>query len=228
MAGPRWNERTALGPAETRSRRPCWNRRRGLPCSNGCWVALNEEQGPGGGQQRVLRCHIWRERAAGEGAFGRSGGGAVSDDRMHGGRRVRARSSAPASCSMARAAAELDVPLHGARGGAPCISTSSSMAIDPQPRCLDLVPPAGDATPSLDPSQVRLPPPPPPRARPRLRRTAGQPPTARRSETGRFQFQILIFGRTCKVLKYVRTLLQKQIYTVATSLNSGRREYYLI
>jgi hypothetical protein len=121
----------------------------------------------------VLRHHTWRERAAGEGACGRSSGGAVSDDRMHGGRRVRARSSASASRSMARAAAELDVPLHGARGGAPCLSTSASMASDPRPRCLGLVPPAGDATPALDPSQVLLPRPPPPRAWPRLRRRQG-------------------------------------------------------
>jgi hypothetical protein len=122
---------------------------------------------------------------------------------------------------MMRAQAELNVPLHGASGGAPCLSMSISMASDPWPWCLlramRLPPRPGayaGATPASASSSCSV----------RLRRTAGQQRTAQRSETERFQFQFLIFGLTCKVLQFVGILLQTQIYTVAASLNSGRRE----
>jgi hypothetical protein len=77
----------------------------------------------------------------------------VSLDRMHRGRRVRVRISASASLSMVRAEAELNVPLHGACGGAPCLSMLISMASDPWPWCLPRamrLPRAGvDASPRL-------------------------------------------------------------------------------
>jgi hypothetical protein len=203
-----------------------------LEGENGPGAGRDEEQGPGGGRAGTGagvcragteagphwtrskglaaasngRFSVLRECAAGEGVFGRSGGGAVSDDRMHGGRRVRARSSASASCSMARAAAELDVPLHGAHDGAPCISKKLHGE-----RPAASVPGASRGRRDSLLDLLRL-------------QTAGQLPTAQRSETRRFQFQILFSGRTCKVLKSVRILLQKQICTMATSLNSGRRE----
>jgi hypothetical protein len=61
---PRWKPGTGAVPH--------WTRSRGLAAA-------------GNRGALVLRRLIWRERAAGEGACGRSGGGAVSDDRMQGG-----------------------------------------------------------------------------------------------------------------------------------------------
>jgi hypothetical protein len=96
---------------------------------------------------------------------GGSGSGAVSEERRNGWRPVRARSSAPASRSMARdPAAELDI-LHGARPPARCRSISSSMARDPRPR------PGASAGAIPDSTAAKNPP--LPRARPRLRWPAG-------------------------------------------------------
>jgi hypothetical protein len=102
----------------------------------------------------------WAALEQEKGHCGRSGG-AVSLDRMHRGRRVRARISASASLSMVRAEAELNVPLHGACGGAPCLSMLISMASDPWPWCLPramrLPPQPGafaDATPASASSSI--------------------------------------------------------------------------
>jgi hypothetical protein len=140
---------------------------------------------------------------------------------------VRARISALASLSMARAAAELDVPLHGARGGAPCLSMSISMArtrglgasVWCLPRAMRLPPRPGSFSGATPASAFCT-------CLARLRQTAGYWRTAQRLETGRFQFQFLISRLTCKVLQCVRTFLQKQICSVAASLNSGRREFF--
>jgi hypothetical protein len=147
-ATPAWAWRMKFS-SERRKRRA--HRCRSASSNSGSFV-LEREQVPGwitdedarnggsAGEGAAMAC------MACEGGCGRRGGGAVSEERKNCGSGERRncgseemRSSVFASRSMAHAAAELGIPLHGARcGWAPWRVwrlTSSSMARDPRP-CL--------------------------------------------------------------------------------------------